>query len=183
MWYQITAEPDYLRADLFRQETAEHAQEFLAAVAAAVRRYGHSQIFIAVTLQNLYSKVGQSGCLITSKIWASYRDIESRSPGFPMSFRLSQQYIESLARQRGINIRSFRDESAVLLSFKDQRWVPDRRRAPEPCDGQERRHQDRSSQARRNLRGSWLTCPNGLKHSSAESREQIKAGFVKNYES
>ena len=25
--------------------------------------------------------------------------------------------------------------------------------------------------------------PNGLKHSSAESREQIKAGFVKNYES
>ena len=141
MWYQITAEPDYLRADLFRQETAEHAQEFLAAVAAAVRRYGHSQIFIAVHASKPLFKVGQSGLLDHFKNLGELSRYRIALTGDSDELRLSQQYIESLARQRGINIRSFRDESAVLLSFRDQRWLLDRRGGHELCEGQERRHQ------------------------------------------
>jgi len=107
MWYQITAEPDYLRADLFRQETAEHTQEFLAAVAAAVRRYGHSQIFIAVHASKPLFKVGRSGLLDHFKGLGELSRYRIALTGDSDELRLSQQYIESLARQRGINIRAF----------------------------------------------------------------------------
>jgi hypothetical protein len=149
MWYQITIEPDYLRADLFRQETAEQAQEFLATVAAAVRRHGHSRIFIAVHASKPLFKVGQSKLLDHFKSLSELSRCRIALTGDSDELRLSHQYIESLARQRGINIRSFRDESAVLLSFRDQRWLPDRRRGLELREGQERRlQQDRRGKLR-----------------------------------
>jgi hypothetical protein len=106
----------------------------------AVRRHGHSWIFIAVHASKPLFKVGQSGLLDHFKGLSELSRCRIALTGDSDELRLSHQYIESLARQRGINIRSFRDESAVLLSFRDQGWLPDRRVEHEPCDGQERRH-------------------------------------------
>ncbi len=57
--------------------------------------------------------------------------------GDTRDLRLSHEYIEVIARQRGLNVRSFRDEAAALAWLNDRRLQPDRRQQPE------RRHEER----------------------------------------
>jgi hypothetical protein len=51
----------------------------------------------------------------------------------------SHEYLELLARQRGVNVRSFRDEAEALRWLRDRRLQPDRRQREERRTGAERR--------------------------------------------
>jgi hypothetical protein len=133
----------YLRVDLFNQQTAEETRDALAAIAAEARKHNSSQILISVHASRPMFKVEQH------ELSDYFRELGEGSKcrialtGDSHEMRLSQQYIESLARRTGINVRSFPDEQAALLWLKDRRWSPDRRERKEQWEGQEQRQQPR----------------------------------------
>src|SRR2546429_7063682 len=63
MVYRITAERDYLRADLFNRATAEEAREFFEAVADSASRYPPSCILISVHSSMAVFTVERTGFL------------------------------------------------------------------------------------------------------------------------
>jgi len=134
MLCEITVEAGYLRVDLFNRETAEETRDALAAIAAEARKHKCSQILISVHASRPIFKVEQYG------LPDYFRELGRIAlTGDSAELRISQQYIESLARRNGINVRSFPNEQAALYWFKDRRWVPDRRQRQEPWEGGERR--------------------------------------------
>jgi len=136
MLCEITVEAGYLRVDLFNRQTAEETRDAFAAIAAEARKHACSQILISVHASRPIFKVEQYG------LPDYFRELGRIAlTGDSAELRISQQYIESLARQNGINVRSFPNEQAALHWFKDRRWSPDRRQRQEPWEGQERRQQ------------------------------------------
>ncbi len=122
MRYQITVERDYLKADLFNRETARETREFLAAVEAAARKHRRSQVLISVHASRAIFKVQPYGLSDYFKQLAGTSKYRIALTGDSDELRLSQQYIEALARQYALNVRSFRNEYEALDWFKDRRW-------------------------------------------------------------
>ena len=136
MLCEFTVEAGYLKVDLFNRETAEETRDALAAIAAEARKHACSQILISVHASRPIFKVEQYG------LPDYFKELGRIAlTGDSAELRISQQYIESLARRNGINVRSFPNEQAALHWFKDRRWSPDRRQRQEPWEAQERRQQ------------------------------------------
>src|SRR2546425_12844813 len=136
MLCEFTVEAGYLKVDLFNRQTPEETRDALAAIAAEARKHACSQILISVHASRPIFKVEQYG------LPDYFRELGRIAlTGDSAELRISQQYIESLARRNGINVRSFPNEQAALYWFKDRRWLPDRRQRQEPWEGQERRQQ------------------------------------------
>jgi len=134
MLCEITVEAGYLKVDLFNRQTAEETRDALAAIAAEARKHACSQILISVHASRPIFKVEQYG------LPDYFRELGRIAlTGDSAELRISQEYIESLARRNGINVRTFPNEQAALYWFKDRRWLPDRRERQEPWEGQERR--------------------------------------------
>ena len=133
----------YLKVDLFNQQTAEETRDALAAIAAEARKHNSSQILISVHASRPMLKVAQYGLLDYFREFGEAAKCRIALTGDSDELRLSQQDIEALARRNGINVRSFPNEQAALLWFKDRRWSPDRRERQEQWEGQERRQQPR----------------------------------------
>jgi hypothetical protein len=116
MYYQITFRHDHLKADLFGRETTEETGDFLSALADDALKYGCSRILVSVHRSKPVFTVGRYGLF-------SYFDIALRSllkialVGDSAELCIAHQYIESLALQRGVNLRAFRDEVTAL------RWL------------------------------------------------------------
>ena len=139
MLCEITVGPGYLKADLFNRQTAEEAREALAAIAAEARKRACSQILISVHASRPLFKVEQYGLPDYFKGLGEIMKCRIALTGDSDELRLSQQYIELLARRNGVNVRSFPNEEAALSWFRDRRWSLDRRLRQEPWEGQERR--------------------------------------------
>lgn len=148
----IIVEPGYLKVDLFNQQTAAETRDALRTIAAEARKRKSSQILISVHasrpifkveqygLPEYFKEVGESKCRIALT-------------GDSDELRLSQQYIQVLARRNGVNVRSFPNEQAALHWLKDRRWVPDRRKRQEPREEQEQRqHQHRPRRNQESIR-------------------------------
>lgn len=143
MQYQITLKKDYLKADLFNRETAAETQKFLLAVEAAARKHRRSQILIAVHASRAIFKVQPYGLFDYFKELAKISKYRIALTADSDELRVSQQYIEVLARQHAINVRSFRSEHEAHHWLTDRRWLPDRRQRQEPSAGPERRQAER----------------------------------------
>jgi hypothetical protein len=127
MWYRISAEPGYLKAELYGRQTVEETREFLDAVAAEAPRHGRVQLLISVRNSAAIFTVERYGL-------SHYLDIAFESArkialmGDSLELRVSHQYIATLARMRGVNLRAFLDESAAiqwLLSDETPSQVPE----------------------------------------------------------
>jgi len=146
MLCEITAEPGYLKADLFDRRTAQETRDALAAIAAEARKRRCPQILISVHTSRPIFRVEQYGLPDYFRELGAIPKCRIALTADSSELRLSQQYIESLARQHGVNLRSFHNEQAALDWFKDRRWSLDRRRPQEQWEGQERRrHRPRRS--------------------------------------
>jgi len=146
MLCEITAESGYLKADLFDRQTAEETRDALAAIAAEARKRGSQQILISVHSSRPIFRVEQYGLPDYFRELGKVSKCRVALTGDSNELRLSQQYIEALARRNGVNVRSFRNEQAALDWFKDRRWTLDRRRPQGQWEGQERRrHRPRRS--------------------------------------
>jgi len=142
---EITVEPSHLKAELFDRQTPEETRDALAAVAAAARKHGCSQILISVRASPPISHIEQSGFLACFRELGGTPKHRIALTGHSEEVRLSQQYVESLARRDGINVRSLPDEQAALDWLKDRRWTPDRRARQDPLEGKDRRRYWRRS--------------------------------------
>lgn len=120
MWYQITVEPGYLKADLFGRQTTEETQEFLDALAADIAKYKRSRILISVRSSKPVFTVEKYG-LFSYFDRALESSLKIALLGDSDELRIAHQYIESLAQQRGVNLRGFRDEGAALKWLRLER--------------------------------------------------------------
>ena len=135
--YKISAEPDYLRAELFERETVEETRAFLDAVVRSNADHRRSRVLILVRASKSIFQVVAHGLM------ECFEELSAPTPGQialvgdTRDLRLSHEYIEVIARQRGLNVRSFPDEAAALAWLNDRRQPHDRRQQSE------RRQQER----------------------------------------
>jgi hypothetical protein len=136
--YKITAEPGYLRAELLERETVAETRAFLDAVVRDNANHGRSRVLILVRDSKPIFQVVPHGLM------ECFEELSATTPGQialvgdTRDLRLSHEYIELIAQQHGLNVRSFRDEAAALAWLNDRRHPQhDRRQRPE------RRQQER----------------------------------------
>jgi len=143
--YKITAEPGYLRAELFERETVEETRAFLDAVIRDNAIHRRSRVLILVRASKSIFQVVAHGLMECFEELSATVPGQIALVGDTRDLRLSHEYIEVIARQRGLNVRSFQDESAALAWLNEQRQQ-DRRRQPERRQ-QERRARQKGRQA------------------------------------
>lgn len=141
MLYEITVESGYLKAELFNRHTAEETRDALSAIAAEALKRCCSQILISVHASRPIFRVEQSGFLDFFRELGAMPKCRIALTGDSQELRLSQQYVEAVARRSGVNVRTFANRQAALDWFKDQRWLQDRRQRLEPWGAPERRRQ------------------------------------------
>ena len=147
--YKISAEPSYLRAELFERETVEETRAFLNAVVRNNANHRRSRVLILVRTSKSVFQVVAHGLLECFQQLSATTPGQIALVGDTRDLRLSHEYIEVVARQHGLNVRSFRDEAAALAWLNDRRHPDDRRLQPE------RRRQERraSLESRQSARG------------------------------
>lgn len=147
MTYTITLEAGFVRAVLIDRETVEETTEFLTAVARWKR--AHPNILIEVrSSKPIFQAVRH--------VMACFREI-AQAPGHrialaadSMEVQASHEYLELLARQQGLNVRSFPGEEEALRWFSEQ--APDAARPDErPQTERRQANRDRREQPDRRL--------------------------------
>src|SRR2546423_11005948 len=127
MLCEITVGPSYLKADVFNRQTAEEARDAFAAIAAEARKHACSRILISVHASRPLFKVEQYEIPDYFKGRGDALKYRIALTGDSDELRLSQQYLELLARRNGLDVRSFPNEQAALSWLRDRRGSPDRR--------------------------------------------------------
>ena len=118
MLYQITVEPEYLRAELFDRKTMEETREFLRIVATSAIRHERASVLISVRSSDPVFTVERSGFLAYFKKLTADPSHKIALLGDSVEIGISHQYVELIGRQNGANVRSFQDEEAALRWFK-----------------------------------------------------------------
>lgn len=152
MTYKITVEPEFVRAELAYRETVEETRDFLRAVVRYSPRY--TKIVMQVRQSKPIFHAERHGLI-------EYFQEVARSPQHRIALladtadlQASHEYLELLARQRGVNVRSFRGEAEALLWFRDRRRETDRRQSEDRRQDQDRyAGEDRRQASRRAATG------------------------------
>jgi hypothetical protein len=116
MWYKLTEERGYLRAELFDRQSVAETREFLTAVEADILRHRYVGVLISVHSSNSLFSVGKVGAPAYFDRLAR-RSFKIALLGDSDELRIAHEYVETLARQRNVALRAFRDEAAAL------RWL------------------------------------------------------------
>jgi hypothetical protein len=117
MLYRIAKQGDYLRADLFKRETAEEAREFFAAVGETALRAQCRSILISVHSSSPLFAVNRSGFLTEFTSLGAEPDHKIALVADTEELNCSHGYFELLGQQHGINVCHFRNEPSAL------RWL------------------------------------------------------------
>ncbi len=133
MVYRIwtAVEPFILRAELLDRESIEETRTFLEAVLRENRRYRRPCLLIHVSSSRPVFHVEQHGLI------DCFRDlVQSCVTQIALlcdteELRLSHEYLELIAQQHGLDVRSFSDEETAIGWFRYQRTQPERRDADE----------------------------------------------------
>ena len=137
--YKITAEPGYLRAELFERETVEETRAFLDAVVRDNAIHRRTRVLILVRASKSIFQVVAHGLMECFEQLSATAPGQIALVGDTRDLRLSHEYIEVIARQRGLNVRSFPDEATALAWLNDRRQQPGRRQQADRRQQEERR--------------------------------------------
>jgi hypothetical protein len=163
MGYRITLDRGVLRAELFGRETVEETKTFFQAVLRASRENRYPRILISIRSSKPVFQLERHGLI------EYLRELEETSPriallGDSRDLRFSHEYVELIAGLRGLNVRSFPDETAAYRWLEDPRRERERRRLLErriqqvPHTPQERRAgEERRTAQRRNTKDSGVS--------------------------
>jgi hypothetical protein len=145
MQYKIAMERGFLRADLLERETAEETRRFLRAVVFESVKHGCSRILVHVRSSKTLFTVERYGVLETFKRLASDPAHRIALLGDTVELGMSHDYVALLARQQGITLRNFQNESQAIEWVKDRRRPEERRQRSEHTAGasSERRQNQR----------------------------------------
>ena len=127
MQYRIGMERGFLRAELLERETAEETRRFLRAVVFESARHGCSRVLVHVRSSKTLFTVERFGVLETFKKLASDPAHRIALVGDTVELGMSHDYLALLARQQGITLRNFRNESQAVEWVRDRRRPEDRR--------------------------------------------------------
>lgn len=148
--YRITAESGYLRAELSDRETVEETQAFLRAVVRENAKHRRACVLILVRVSKPIFQVVPHRLIEYIEELAGTSASRIALVGDSRDLNMSHEYIELLARQRRLNVRSFRSEAAAQQWLKDQRTAEDGRQRQERRALQDRRQRrERRGQERR----------------------------------
>lgn len=119
MTYRIALEGDFLRAELAYRETVEEMREFLRALVRNSARCAVILMRVRASKPLFHvERDGQIGFLRQIARAPQHRiALLADTPGL----HASHEYLELIARQHGVRVRSFRSEAEALAWFKDQR--------------------------------------------------------------
>jgi hypothetical protein len=112
-WHRISAEPGYLRAELFGRQTADETRKFLDALHAAALEHRRARILVCVRNSKPIFTVEKYGI-------SRYLEIAFKSAykialmGDSPELRIAHQYIAMLAVMRGVDLRTFQDEIVAI---------------------------------------------------------------------
>ena len=164
MGYRIALDRGVLRAELFGRESVEETKAFFDAVLRASRESRCPRILISVCSSTPVFQLERHGLI---EYFRELADTSRRIAllGDSRDLRLSHEYVEVIAGQHGLNVRSFPDEAAAHRWFEDPRRERERRRPPErrsqqvlPRPLEERRAgEERRTAQRRNARDSGVS--------------------------
>jgi hypothetical protein len=142
MAYKITAEAGYLRAVLSGRQTVEETHAFLLAAVREKVKHRRPCVLILVRLSTPVFQVAAHRLLESIEELATTPLCRVALVGDTRDLQMSHEYIELLARQRGLNVRSFQDEAAALQWFGNQRPNAGHRQRPERRERQDRRQME-----------------------------------------
>ena len=128
-------ERGFLRADLLERETAEETRRFLRAVVFESARHRCSRILVHVRSSKTLFTVERYGVLETFKKLASDPAHRIALLGDTVELGMSHDYVALLARQQGISLRNFQNESEAVEWVRDRRQLEDRRHQTEQAMG------------------------------------------------
>ncbi len=120
MRYEIVAERQYLRADLYNRQTAEETGKFLAAVAEECIRLDCFRVLISVHASKpifTLEKYGFSTFIELALKYSGKIAVLTDNP----EMRIAHEYAVMLARLRGVNARTFRDGAAAVAWLENGR--------------------------------------------------------------
>lgn len=140
MAYRITAEAGYLRGELSGRETVEETQAFLRALVHARIRHARACVLILVRRSTPVFQVAAHRLIESIKELSEQQPCRIALVGDTRDLHMSHEYIELLARQLGLNVRSYRDERTALEWFANQRQPAGERRQRHDQRLQDRRH-------------------------------------------
>ncbi len=131
MGYRITLDRGVLRAELFGRETVEETKTFFQAIVSACRESRSPCILISVRSSKPIFQLERHGLIEYFRELAATSSRRIALLGDSRDLRLSHEYVELIAGQHGLNVRSFPDETAAYQWFKDPRRWEERRRQQE----------------------------------------------------
>jgi hypothetical protein len=131
MGYRITLDRGILRAELFGRETVAETNSFFRAVVSASRETRCPCILISVRSSKPIFQVERHGLIEYFRKLALTSSRRVALLGDSRDLQLSHDYVELIARQHGLNVRSFLDETAAFQWFRDPRRSQERRRQQE----------------------------------------------------
>src|SRR6267378_1608410 len=157
MGYRITLDRGVLRAELFGRETVEETKTFFRAIVSASRESRSPCILISIRSSKPVFQVERHGLIEYFRELAVTSSRRIALLGDSRDLRFSHEFVELIARQHGLNVRSFLDETAAYQWFKDRRQGQERRGRRErrgqqelPTPQERRAGQQRRTAQRRN---------------------------------
>jgi predicted metal-dependent phosphoesterase TrpH len=115
----IIVQSDYLRAEMIGRETAEETGQFLREAAGAALKHGLTRVLIVVRESRAIFKVEDYNLSQYLKAMTERAAPEGGAyrialVGDSSEAHAAHGYIEVLARQRGLAVRAFREETGAL---------------------------------------------------------------------
>jgi hypothetical protein len=131
MGYRITLDRGVLRAELFGRETVEETKAFFQAIVSASKKSQCPCILISIRSSKPIFQVERHGLIGYFRELAATSSRRIALLADSRDLRFSHEYVELIARQHGLNVRSFLDETAAYRWFEDPRRERERRRLQE----------------------------------------------------
>jgi len=120
MQFTLRQVGNYLRGDLYHRQSAEETSQFLQAVAKEALGSAVDRVLISVHASRPIFRVQQLGLPELFKTIASRPEHRVAMVADTYEGQLAQQYVVTLARQRGLNVRSFRSEGEAVAWLQDR---------------------------------------------------------------
>jgi hypothetical protein len=121
MGHRITLDRGVLRAELFGRETVAETKAFFQAVVSARKESQSPSILISVRSSKPIFQFERHGLIEYFRALAAASLPRIALVGDSAELRLSHEYVELIARQHGLNVRSFPDETAAYRWFEEPR--------------------------------------------------------------
>lgn len=105
---------DYLRAEIANRRTAEETKQFLNAIASEAEKTGCRKALICVHRSHAIFKVAEYDLAHFLALMSKWRSAQVALVTDSADVRASHEYVEVLAKQRGLTVRSFEDEARAV---------------------------------------------------------------------